>query len=193
MCSAYIILSRDLYVANRSQGMIKMYNAEVLSKFPVVQHFPFGSLFTWEKDPNAKRIQSSVHASSQPKSVSHSSMVPPAGLQPASRNPLAGRTTTTTTTAARNPETSSVVAPWAHSSSGSHQPAHSVHSTPRGPGRPTRAPWSPSPPAPAQSGTGVTAPWVRERQGGNTGAAPETSPDTPSATPAPWANKHPSA
>lgn len=33
--------------------MIKMYNVEVLSKFPVVQHFPFGSLFRWEEDPKA--------------------------------------------------------------------------------------------------------------------------------------------
>lgn len=35
-----------------NKGMIKMYNAEVLSKFPVVQHFPFGSLFSWEQDPD---------------------------------------------------------------------------------------------------------------------------------------------
>ena len=30
-----------------------MYIAEVLSKFPVVQHFPFGTLYRWEHDPNA--------------------------------------------------------------------------------------------------------------------------------------------
>ena len=49
-----------------NKGMIKMYNAEVLAKFPVVQHFPFGSLFKWEKDPNALPPPTTTHTVSQP-------------------------------------------------------------------------------------------------------------------------------
>lgn len=47
-----------------------MYNAEVLSKFPVVQHFPFGSLFQFEQDPSAPPIITSIHTESQPSSHS---------------------------------------------------------------------------------------------------------------------------
>lgn len=42
------------------QGMIKMYNAEVLSKFPVVQHFRLGSLFSWDPNPMPSPLPISI-------------------------------------------------------------------------------------------------------------------------------------
>jgi len=33
-----------------------MYHAEVLAKFPVVQHLQFGSLFKWETDLRAQSV-----------------------------------------------------------------------------------------------------------------------------------------
>ncbi|KKY15763.1 putative serine threonine-protein phosphatase 2a activator 1 [Phaeomoniella chlamydospora] len=79
--------------AKINKGMIKMYNAEVLSKFPVVQHFPLGSLFKWEKDPEAKQPSTSTHTTSQPL-----------------RNPL----NQSQTSASRAPATA---APWADTAS----------------------------------------------------------------------------
>ena len=66
--------------AKINKGMLKMYAAEVLGKFPVVQHFGFGSFFRWEADPVMEKQQASLHAQQQPVARPRSMDVPPAPL-----------------------------------------------------------------------------------------------------------------
>ena len=101
-----------------------MYNAEVLSKFPVVQHFPFGSLFTWEQDPNALPVAASIHTANQPSNNSGAPGVarpaPPETTRAPWASPTGGGNMGPTT------------APWAQTSTPSQVGAVPV----------TKAPWA---------------------------------------------------
>lgn len=154
-----------------------MYNAEVLSKFPVVQHFPFGSLFSWEQDPHAASATQTVHTANHPISQSTASNAPTSRPPPqegtkapwASQPPLGGMAPT--------------AAPWAKPPSNMSQTGMP----------PTVAPWAKSPSSATQTGMPPTrAPWASNNPPGTTGQvpireAPHGMPDGP--TKAPWADQ----
>jgi serine/threonine-protein phosphatase 2A activator len=141
-----------------------MYNAEVLSKFPVIQHFPFGSLFAWEKDPNAKIIQASVHTSSQPKastvpsSTSSTSAYSSPRPQPQLQNrhvdvrashALQQRPQVPPRNILAETDSAATVAPWARPSS---LPLPTTNpDVLGGPNQSTRAPWAKGTPVPPSS------------------------------------------
>ena len=152
--------------------MIKMYMAEVLSKFPVVQHFPFGGLFQWVLDPNAASLTPSAHVTSQPtkthirklqdcaarQKTQEMSSSPSSGARASWTNarPAAANTTTT-------PVMPATRAPWASAdgkdSSTMHKPLSGNDHQ-----QPTRAPWNYSSPIQGQDATSerTKAPWAKD-------------------------------
>jgi serine/threonine-protein phosphatase 2A activator len=142
-----------------------MYNAEVLSKFPVVQHFPFGSLFRWEEDPDAPPQPVSVHTSSQPKSTQLPS-VTPVGGSISSRAPQAPTQAPWAGTSTRAPP-STTAAPWARNPAGGIPTAAPVPNA-------TAAPWARPSATPAAN---ARVPGMTARPGAS----------IPAPTGAPWA------
>jgi len=130
-----------------------MYNAEVLSKFPVVQHFPFGSLFPFTPDPAAEKIQATVHTASLPK-VSASTAT--STVQPPLRDALAD-SSAPAMTRPLPPQGNAVgsAAPWAR------REAAQGSQIPSGPDQPTKAPWASRTPALPPPGSRTAAPWAR--------------------------------
>ena len=165
-----------------------MYNAEVLSKFPVVQHFPFGSLFSWDRDPNAEPPPPSTHTSSQPmRSTPATSQETDGSVRGETQEEMRAPWATTTHLPAPTPQTAT---PWAtRLSAMTSTPTTRTKATELSQNsreQPLRAPWanrgSPVPP-PATVG-GTQAPWAITES-----ATSKSNSNANIPTEAPWAKK----
>jgi serine/threonine-protein phosphatase 2A activator len=148
--------------AKINKGMIRMYAVEVLSKFPVVQHFVFGGILSWETDPSAAEPpaaassgSNSAHTSAVEEREGFGGTKTAEGLRDAMTQP--GMVLGTTGLPA-------TAAPWAQG------PPQSRSSAPG-----TSAPWA---------NRGVQAPTTTTTTGRSDGASTGMP-----ATSAPWANK----
>lgn len=155
-----------------------MYSGEVLSKFPVVQHFPFGSLFSWDQDPTATAPATSVHTSNQPSTNSTGSASSQAPTrrtpQDATSVPWAGQS------ADLPPSAVHTAAPWVGKVilTPTTAAATERHIPPQ---IPAKAPWSGSDTRSLVRGMPTTqAPWATEASSPNAGSMPPP-------TRAPWA------
>lgn len=151
-----------------------MYNAEVLSKFPVVQHFPFGSLFSFERDPNAAPPPTTAHSTSGPQGRPVAPETASSGTPTTRPNVETGTGAPWAATGAATrapPPMGRTAAPWAAARrDGAPRPASATtlpdtSRLPPGPLAPTRAPWAsaqPAAPPPPSGGDGPTkAPWAK--------------------------------
>ncbi|KAK6581350.1 hypothetical protein PZA11_006041 [Diplocarpon coronariae] len=112
----------------------------------VVQHFPFGSLFSWEQDPNADEVAPSVHTANQPSSNSGSGPTTSRHQQESTRaawtNLSGGATGATGAPWAAIPTSGNsgspfTRAPWV-AANGGNSPGRPLPNT----GARTRAPWA---------------------------------------------------
>ncbi|WPG98236.1 serine/threonine-protein phosphatase 2a activator 1 [Acrodontium crateriforme] len=159
-----------------NKGMLKMYAAEVLGKFPVVQHFPFGSFFAWERDEMALRQTSSVHMQQQPAVSKDVAQPPTRAVGTTAPWAQAGRTTGSGMSGMQaSTRMATMRAPWAGNATAPLRPMSSTTSNV------TTAPWATAS-RPALPGLGIVStavPWSAGQRG--------TQPPPP--TGAPWAKK----
>ena len=165
-----------------------MYHGEVLSKFPVVQHFPFGNLFPWERDPHAPPTNVSGEGSKPSSKPSPSSNR--AALH--SQNGVAPARPTAPSSG------SGTAAPWA-SSRGTSRPAATatLNTSARAPGARPQSSVAVNSAARVPAGMSAVpstrAPWATSASKGNNASSGESggrdagNAPVDAATKAPWA------